>query len=181
MKIEEERQLLRGAGTNELVGVFGRSGINTYTKLAADDNATALAKVIANTAGSRLPVPRTRSSCIRERWLSTRLLRDGTGGTVGQFYGGGPFTGAYGNGGAADAGMFGASLWNTRVVLELGRRGWHRAGRQLRPGRADLAPGRPDRRSVGPTRLLFPIQLVMLRGESRAALAVYRPVAVTEP
>ena len=48
-------------------------------------------------------------------WLTTRLLRDGTGGTAGQFYGGGPFTGAYGNDGAV--GMFGQTLWNTRVVL----------------------------------------------------------------
>jgi hypothetical protein len=49
--IEEERQLLRGAETNDLAGIFGRSGINQYTKLAADDNAVALAKVIANTGG----------------------------------------------------------------------------------------------------------------------------------
>ena len=45
----------------------------------------------------------------------TRLLRDGTGGTAGNFLGGGPFTGAYGNGGAT--GLFGQTLWNTRVVL----------------------------------------------------------------
>jgi hypothetical protein len=50
--VEEERQLLRGTGTTELVGIFGRSGINQYTKAAGDDNATALARVIANTDGS---------------------------------------------------------------------------------------------------------------------------------
>jgi HK97 family phage major capsid protein len=115
VKMEEERQLLRGAGTNELVGLFGRSGINTYTKLAADDNAVALAKVLANTAGSSFLQPDT-IIMHPTNWLSTRLLRDGTGGTVGQFYGGGPFTSAYG-GGAADVGLFGASLWNTRAVL----------------------------------------------------------------
>ncbi len=32
------------------------------------------------------------------QWLVMRLLRDGSGGTVGQYLGGGPFTGAYGNG-----------------------------------------------------------------------------------
>ena len=53
VKIEEERQLLRGAGSsNELLGIMGRPGINRYTRLAADDNTVALAKVIANTAGS---------------------------------------------------------------------------------------------------------------------------------
>jgi HK97 family phage major capsid protein len=116
VSLETERQLLRGAGTNELVGVFGRSGINQYTKLAADDNATALAKVLANTAGSAFVMPDT-IILHPAQWLSTRLLRDGTGGTIGQFLGGGPFTGAYGNGGAAEAGLFGALLWNTRVVL----------------------------------------------------------------
>jgi HK97 family phage major capsid protein len=59
VKLEEERQLLRGAGTNELVGIFGRAGINQYTRLAADDNAVALAKVIANTAGSSFLAPDT--------------------------------------------------------------------------------------------------------------------------
>jgi HK97 family phage major capsid protein len=98
VSLETERQLLRGAGTNELVGVFGRSGINQYTKLAADDNATALAKVLANTAGSAFVMPDT-IILHPAQWLSTRLLRDGTGGTIGQFLGGGPFTGAYGNGG----------------------------------------------------------------------------------
>jgi len=67
VSIEEERQLLRGTGTNELIGLFNRTGgqaINLYTKLAADDNATALARVLANTAGSSFLQP-TRSSCTR--------------------------------------------------------------------------------------------------------------------
>jgi len=64
VNLEEERQLLRGAGTNELVGIFGRSGINTYTKAAGDDNATGLAKVLANTRGPAT-CSRTRSSCTR--------------------------------------------------------------------------------------------------------------------
>ena len=45
VRIEEERQLLRGNGTNELVGLFNRAGgqaINQYTKLAADDYGPAL-------------------------------------------------------------------------------------------------------------------------------------------
>jgi Phage capsid family len=48
-------------------------------------------------------------------WLASRMLRDGTGGTVGQFYGGGPFTGAYGTRGAA--GLFGQTLWDLPVAL----------------------------------------------------------------
>lgn len=175
--IEEERQLLRGTGTNELVGVFGRS-INTYTRLAADDNATSLARVISNTAGSSFLMPDT-IIMHPTNWLNTRLLRDGLGGTAGQFLGGGPFTGAYGNGGAADAGMFGQQLWNTRVALStfvgvgtalVGNFGqaaqiWRRGGRTV-----EAANQHSD---------WFSKDLVMIRAESRAALAVYRPTAFT--
>jgi hypothetical protein len=74
----------------------------------------ALAKVISNTGGSSFLQP---DAVVRHtsNYLTARLLRDGTGGTIGQFYGGGPFTRAYGNAGAA--GMFGASLWDVPVVL----------------------------------------------------------------
>jgi HK97 family phage major capsid protein len=169
VKLEEERQLLRGAGggSNELVGVFGRSDINQYTKAAADDNATALAKVIANTRGSSYLQP-DAVLLHPNQWLNMRLLRDGTGGTVGQFVGGGPFSGAYGAGGAPGA--------VRRVDLEhpgrpLHRR-WSRHGprRQLRPGRAHLAQGR--RFGGGqqqPRRLLRPQpEHAARRGEARA-------------
>jgi HK97 family phage major capsid protein len=113
------------------------------------------------------------------QWLSTRLLRDGTGGTVGQFYGGGPFTGAYGNGGAADAGLFGASLWNTRVVISSvvgagtalvgnfsqGAHIWRRGGLNVT---ASDSHG-----------TFFVQNLHMLRAEERLGLGVYRAAAFT--
>jgi HK97 family phage major capsid protein len=175
--LEEERQLLRGAGTNELVGMFGRSGINQYTKAAADDNTTALAKVIANTRGSSFLQP---DAVIMHptNWLNSRLLRDGTGGTVGQYFGGGPFGGAYGNGGAA--GLFGEQIWNTRVVLST----------IVGPGTAlvgSFGQAAQLHRRGGPTveatnshASYFQNNLVMLRAEERLALCVYRPVAFTE-
>jgi HK97 family phage major capsid protein len=180
VRLEEERQLLRGAGagSNELVGIFGRSGINTYTKLAADDNAVALAKVIANTAGSAFLEP---DGIIMHpaNWLTTRLLRDGTGGTIGQFYGGGPFSAAYG-GGAADVGMFGQTLWNKRVVLSnyvgpgtalVGNFGqgahlWRRGGVSVE------ASNSHDQ--------FFRLNLTAIRAESRLGLGLYRPVSMTE-
>jgi HK97 family phage major capsid protein len=177
VKLEEERQLLRGAGTNELVGIFGRAGINQYTRLAADDNAVALAKVIANTAGSSFLAPDT-VIIHPTNWLTSRLLRDGTGGTIGQFYGGGPFTGAYGNAGAP--GMFGQQLWNTRVVLStyvgagtalVGNFGqaahvWRRGGVSV-----EATNSHSD---------WFQKNLSMLRAEERLGLGMYRPVAFTE-
>jgi HK97 family phage major capsid protein len=177
VKLEEERQLLRGTGPNELVGIFGRSGINQYTKLAADDNTVALAKVIANTAGSSFLAPDT-VIMHPTNWLTSRLLRDGTGGTVGQYYGGGPFSGAYGNGGAA--GMFGQQLWNTRVVLST----YVGAGTALVGNFAQAAHiWRRGGVSVEATNShsdLFVKNISMLRAEERLGLGVYRPVAFTE-
>jgi HK97 family phage major capsid protein len=111
-------------------------------------------------------------------WLNTRLLRDGTGGTIGQFYGGGPFTGAYGNGGAT--GMFGQSLWNVRVVLSsvvgpgtalVGNFGqaahiWRRGGVSV-----DATNSHSD---------FYVRNLSMLRAEERLGLGLYRAVAFTE-
>jgi HK97 family phage major capsid protein len=179
VSIEEERQLLRGNGTNELIGLFNRAGnqiINTYTKLAADDNATGLARVLANTAGSSFLQPDT-IIMHPTNWLNTRLLRDGTGGTAGQFLGGGPFTGAYGNNGAT--GMFGQSLWNTRVVLSTvvgsgtalvgnfgqGAHIWRRGGVSVE------ATNSHD--------TYFVKNLSMLRAEERLGLGVFRPSAFT--
>jgi HK97 family phage major capsid protein len=181
VKIEEERQLLRGAGagSNELLGVFGRSGINTYTKLATDDNAVALARVIANTRGSAFLQP---DAVIMHptNWLNTRLLRDGTGGTVGNFYGGGPFGAAYGGGGGINAGLFGEAVWNTRVVLStvvglgtalVGNFGqaahiWRRGGVTV-----DASNSHSD---------FYVRNLNMLRAEARLGLGVFRPPAFTE-
>jgi HK97 family phage major capsid protein len=178
VRIEEKRQLLRGAGSgsNELLGIFGRSGINTYSKLAADDNATSLAKVIANTRGSANVMP---DAIVMHptNWLNTRLLRDGTGGTAGNFYGAGPF-GASGNNAGA-AGLFGQSLWNVPVALSttvglgtalVGNFGesahiWRRGGLSV-----DASNSHSD---------FYVKNLLMMRCEERIGLGVYRPVSFT--
>jgi HK97 family phage major capsid protein len=109
-------------------------------------------------------------------WLTTRLLRDGLGGTAGQFYGGGPFGGAYGGA----PGMFGQELWNVRVVLSnytgrgtalVGNFGqaahiWRRGGVTV-----DASDSHAS---------FFVQNLHMLRAEERLGLGVFRPVAFTE-
>ena len=176
VRLEEERQLLRGAGTNELVGIFGRSGINTYTKLGTDDNATALARVIANTRGSSYLQPDT-VIIHPNNWLSTRLLRDGSGGTIGNYYGAGPFGAAYG--GQVPTGLFGESIWNTRVVLStvVG------AGTALVGSFGQAAQiyrrGGPTIELTNSHASYFQTNQVMVRAESRLALACYRPAAFT--
>jgi hypothetical protein len=180
VRIEEERQLLRGvgSGSNELLGIFGRSGINTYTKLATDDNAVALARVIANTRGSSFLQPDT-VILHPVNWLNTRLLRDGTGGTVGNFYSGGPFGAAYGGGPGISANLFGEAIWNTRVVLSsvvglgtaiVGNFGqaahvWRKGGVSI-----DATNSHSD---------FYVRNLSMLRAEERLGLGCYRPSAFT--
>jgi HK97 family phage major capsid protein len=175
VRMEEERQLLRGAGSgsNELLGIFGRSGINQYTKAAADSNVEAIARVLANTAGSAYLQPDT-IIMHPSNWLSSRLLRAGT---AGEFFGGGPWGAAY-NG--SSPGVLGASMWNTRVVLSSvvgpgtalvgnfgqGAQIWRRGALTVEATNAHLD--------------YFQRNLLMLRAESRAALACYRPVAFTE-
>jgi HK97 family phage major capsid protein len=179
IRIEEERQLLRGAGTNELVGVFNRTGaqqINQYTRLSTDDNTVALLKVLVNTRGSSNLTPDT-IILHPNNWLTTRLLRDGTGGTAGAYLGGGPFGQPYGG---PSAGVFFDALWNTRVVLSsvvgagtalVGNFGqgahiWRRGGVSV-----EASNSHQD---------FFARDLVALRSESRLALGIYRPSALTE-
>jgi HK97 family phage major capsid protein len=178
--IEEERQILRGNGTNELIGFFNRAGnqaINLYTRLSADDNSVALAKVIANTRGSSFVEPDT-IVMHPTNWLNTRLLRDGAGGTAGQYFGGGPFTSAYG-GGATPAGMFGGSLWGKPVVLStvvgLGTAlvgNFRSAAHLWRRGGLSVE-------ATNSHGTLFVQNITMIRAESRAALGLYRPSAFT--
>ena len=111
-------------------------------------------------------------------YLTTRLLRDGTGGTAGQFYGGGPFTGAYGNPG--QPGLFGASLWGVPVVLSsvvgsgtaiVGCFGqaaqlYRRGGITVEATNCGYVGGKD----------LFTTDQIALRAEVRAALATFRPV-----
>jgi HK97 family phage major capsid protein len=51
VRLEEERQVLRGAGGNELVGIFGRAGVNTYN-IGSDTPAVGIYKALVNTRGS---------------------------------------------------------------------------------------------------------------------------------
>jgi HK97 family phage major capsid protein len=175
VRLEEERQLLRGAGTNELVGVVGRSGVNTYAR-GSDDNITAIAKVIANTAGSSHVMP-SGIAMNPVNWLSSRLLRDGAGGTTGAYFGAGPFGLAAQNAGAA--GLFGQSLWDVPVALTttLG------AGTAIVGGFATAAAiARRSGVVVEATNShqdYFVKDLAVVRAEQREALLVYRPAAFT--
>ena len=106
VQTEEERQLLRGGGTNELVGLFSR-GINTYGRGTVEDNSVALLRAANGVRGSAFLEP-DGVILHPDNWLTTRLLTDSTG----QFLGGGPFQGQYGAAGQVASSQFSATpLW----------------------------------------------------------------------
>jgi hypothetical protein len=88
--------------------------VNVFTKAAGDDNLACVARVVSNTAGSSHVLP-TGIAMNPTNWLNSRLLRDGSGGTVGAYFGGGPFGVAAQNAGPAN--LFGQSLWDVPVAL----------------------------------------------------------------
>ena len=172
VRLEEERQLLRGAGGNELAGLVGRAGVNTYARGTIDNNAIAIAKVIGNTAGSSFVQP---SGIVMHpvNWLNTRLLTDSTG----QFLGAGPFGLAAQNAGAAN--LFGQSLWDVPVALSttVGQ------GTAVVGGFADAtAIARRGGVTVEATNShqdYFVKDLMSIRAEQREALLCYRAEAFT--
>jgi Phage capsid family len=106
-----------------------------------------------------------------------RLLRDGTGGTVGQYMGGGPFLGAYGNAdlggvshlaGAVDTmwgkpvyvttaiGGAGTALIGTRAAAQV----WSRGGMSVEASSSHAS--------------YFTTNLVAIRAERRLGLTLYR-------
>lgn len=180
VRIEEERQLLLGTGASEINGINGRSGVNTYPRGTVDNNAVALFKALNGTRGSAFLEP---DAIIMNpaNWQTTRLLTD----TAGQFFGGGPFTGAYGgpqgpissSGGQLVGGQ--DSIWGKPVVVTtavgagtalLGS--FSQAAQLFRKSGIQVEASNSHD-------TYFLKNLVAIRAEQRAALAVYRPAAFT--
>jgi HK97 family phage major capsid protein len=106
IRIEEERQILRGAGasSNELEGIFGRSDLLTYSRGTIDNGAVAILKAASGYRGS-VHLDADAVIVHPNDWLTLRLLQD----QQGQWYGGGPFD--------SGAALNGVPLWGMRVAV----------------------------------------------------------------
>lgn len=96
-----------------LTTLLGTSGIGsaTYAKngtVSADDVFTAIMKVKSDSGMNADAIVINPTDYQR-----IRLLKDGTGGTIGQYYGGGYFYGPYGNGQVAQQ----PGLWGLNTVI----------------------------------------------------------------
>lgn len=178
IRLAEDTQLIRGAGTNDLLGIVGRAGINTAgTSVGGTIPIEQIFKAAHGTRGSSFLSPDALVINPSD-WSALRLAKD----TAGQYFGGGPFYGAYGNPpGNASANRFetGEMLWGLRVVVTsaLGTGtavvGAFREGAQLFRRSGITVEATNSHAS------LFANNVTTIRAEERLALAVYRPAAFT--
>lgn len=108
LKAIEEAQLLNGDGTSpNLTGILNRSGIQTKTyasEFSADDIFAAMMLIKQNSGFNADAIVINPTD-----YQTLRLAKDANN----QYYGGGYFTGAYGNGGLQEV----PALWGVRTVL----------------------------------------------------------------
>lgn len=182
VKIEEERQLVVGAGTDDLVGIKpsgNTRGIGIYAGgTAAGNKAVQVFKALNGQRGSALIEPDFIVMNPSD-YQDIRLLTD----TAGQFFGGGPFQGPYGNGANVQAsGQVNGALdylWQKPVVVTTAVG----AGTALIGTSSAAQVWRKGGLTVEATNSNeddFLKNLVTIRAEERLGLAVYRPVAFTE-
>jgi HK97 family phage major capsid protein len=168
---KEEQQLLSGTGTSpDLQGILNRSGLATTVVTAAGLTAVKAMEGIFNQITALRTVSFIEPDAIvihPTDWQTIRLGKD----TAGQYYAGGPFTGAYGNASPSNV----ADIWGYKAIITtavsqgtvlVGNFGqsaqiWRREGITLEMTNSDGTNFQSD--------------LITLKAEERLALAVYRP------
>jgi HK97 family phage major capsid protein len=169
----EENEVLNGAGYPSLAGVLGRSGLQTTIALGTgvSDPVVLITKIHEQITAIRTTAFVEPDAVVMNPadWQRIRLARDSNG----QFYAGGPFTGAYGNSGFSNV----ESVWGLRVVqsprIAAGTvlvGGFSEGGQLFR--RTGISVEMTNSNEDD-----FTHNLITVRAESRSALAVYRPGA----
>lgn len=168
---EEEKQLLNGSGTApNLQGVLNRSGLATTVTTVAGLTAVKIMEGIFNQITALRAVSFVEPDAIvihPTDWQTIRLGKD----TAGQYYAGGPFTGAYGNEGPSNV----QNIWGVKTVITTAIAqgtvlvgGFQESGQIFRRQGITLEMTNSNVDD-------FVNNLVTLRAEERLALAVYRP------
>jgi len=175
---EEENETLNGTGYPALAGILGRAGLQASYS-AGITGTLADPMKLAEAIFHQRTLIRTTAFVEPDAvvmnpldWEKIQLAKDANG----VYFAGGPFSGAYGNGGYANI----AALWGLRVVLSpriaagVSLVGGFQEGGQLfrRQGiTVEMANQNEDD---------FTHNLITVRAESRSALAVYRAGAFGE-
>jgi HK97 family phage major capsid protein len=172
IRSKEELEILRGAGGDSLTGIFGR-GISTLGLRTATPNHVQIFRAAAGIPGSAVVDP-DLVVVHPDDWVTMRLKTD----TAGQYLGGGPWGGAYGQQSQVSTGYFSSSPlrgMNGFVSPDTGK------------GTALVGNAREEARiyrrggvSIEMTNShgeLFVRNVNLIRAEERLALAVFRPSA----
>lgn len=170
----EDGQLLTGAGAgNNVQGVQTRVGIQTGTFAALKTASGAATPNVADAVYAAITAIRVNAFCEPNgavfhptNWMAVRLLKD----TALQYFGGGPFTGAYGNaGGIASNNIWGLPVVVTsRETLHTALVGDFRQGMIFRKGGLTVE-------ATNSHGTFFKENLIAIRAEERLALAIWRP------
>lgn len=172
LALVEENQILTGDGTGiNMTGILNRSGILTETSAGPDDNLDAIFRgMTAVEDTTQLAVDAVVVNPLD--YQAMRLSRDANE----QYYGGGPFTGAYGNAGFS----LGPGVWQQRTVVTSAMPqgtalvgAFAIGGQVLRKGGVSVEMTNSDQDD-------FIHNRVTIRAEERLLLAVYQPAAFCE-
>jgi HK97 family phage major capsid protein len=178
---EAERQLLRGtANGNEVQGILTSRGVPVYAGgTAVGNKAVQLFKALNGTRGSAFVEPEWIVLHPSD-WADVRLLTD----TAGQFFGGGPFLGAYGGQGQVGSSgqLTGAvdTIWGKPVYVTSNIGGAGTALIGARSAAQVWSRGGLTVEASNSHDTYFVQNLIAVRAERRLGLTVYRPDAFTE-
>lgn len=169
LSVAEEDQLLNGNGSgNNLTGLLNRTGIQTAAADEEGEWADALYKAI--TAVS-LETPLTADALVINPadYQVLRLAKDGNG----QYFGGGFFSGQYGQGGV----MVDPPVWGLRTVVSQAVAPGTAVVGAFRQGATVLRKGGVRVDSTNTNDKDFELNLITLRAEERVGLMVPLPAA----
>jgi HK97 family phage major capsid protein len=169
VQLATEAQILSGAGTGaNLTGILNRAGLTAAQAIGTDTAPDAIYKDITKIRVASFLEP-DGIVIHPNNWQTIRLAKDANN----QYYGGGPFTAAYGAGG----GMAPDMLWGKRVVVTTAMT----AGTALVGAFGTAAQifnnGGLTVEATNSNEDDFLNNLIALRAERRLALAIYRPSA----
>jgi HK97 family phage major capsid protein len=170
----EDQQLLTGAGGgNNVQGIQTRAGIQTATLAALKTASGAATPNVADAVYAAITNIRTNAFVEPDgavfhptNWMAVRLLKD----TALQYFGGGPFTGAYGNSG----GIAPNNIWGLPVVVTA-RETLHTALVGSFQQAMIFQRGALTVEATNSHANFFQENLIAIRAEERLALAVWRP------
>lgn len=171
VKRAEETQLLNGNGTSpNLQGILNRTGLAPAVTTTVGLTAVKAMEGIFNQITALRATSFVEPDAIvihPNDWQTIRLGKD----SQGQYYAGGPFTGAYGNGGYTNV----ADIWGVKAVITTAIAqgtvlvgGFQESGQVFRRQGITLEMTNSNVDD-------FVNNLITLRAEERLALAVYRP------